>query len=100
MSKMIKAFLLQMQFLTRIPLPAKIKFDEKIFAGGVAFSPVIGFIIGILLGGVYYLVNMTGKQAPAIIMAVVAEIIITGGLHLDGLECLLPLYWQRLIPLQ
>jgi adenosylcobinamide-GDP ribazoletransferase len=83
---MIKAFLLQLQFLTRIPLPFKLDFNEKEFARGIIFAPVIGLIIGLVSGGIYYLFYLiTGKSLPAIIFAVIAEILITGGLHLDGL---------------
>ncbi len=85
MSVIIKSFLLQLMFLTRIPVPVKIKFEDKIFAKGVVSAPVVGLIIGFMIGCVYSFVNMTGKQLPAILMAVAAEIIITGGLHLDGL---------------
>lgn len=82
---MMKSFLMQLQFFTRIPIPFKLRFDEKIFAKGIIFSPVIGLVIGIFTGIVYYLVNMTEKQMPAVILAVAALVFITGGLHLDGL---------------
>jgi adenosylcobinamide-GDP ribazoletransferase len=82
---MLEMFFMQIQFLTRIPLPVKIKFDEKKFAKSMIFSPVIGLLIGLILGGVYYLAQMTGKQLFAVVMVITAEVIITGGLHLDGL---------------
>lgn len=74
-----------MQFLTRIPLPVKIKFDEKKFGKSMVLSPVAGLIIGIILGFVYYFARMTEKNIFAAVIVVAAEIIITGGLHLDGL---------------
>jgi adenosylcobinamide-GDP ribazoletransferase len=82
---MLKMFLMQIQFLTRIPVPVKIKFDDKKFAKSMVLSPVIGLLIGIILGGVYYIAQMTGKQLFAAVAVITAEIIITGGLHLDGL---------------
>jgi adenosylcobinamide-GDP ribazoletransferase len=82
---MLKMFFMQIQFLTRIPVPLKIKFDEKKFAKSMVLSPVIGLLIGIILGGVYYIAQMTGKQLFAAVAVIIAEIIITGGLHLDGL---------------
>ena len=82
---MFKMFLMQIQFLTRIPLPVKIKFDEKRFAKSMILSPLTGLLIGLILGGVYYLAQMTGKQFFAVVMVVIAEVLITGGLHLDGL---------------
>jgi adenosylcobinamide-GDP ribazoletransferase len=85
MNELVKSFLLQVMFLTRIPVPVRIKFEDKIFAKGIITAPVVGLVIGFLTCGIYSLANMTGKQLPAIIIAVAAEIIITGGLHLDGL---------------
>jgi adenosylcobinamide-GDP ribazoletransferase len=82
---MLKMFLMQIQFLTRVPIPVKIEFDEKKFAKSMILSPVIGLLTGIILGGIYYFVQMTGKQIFAAVAVVTAEIIITGGLHLDGL---------------
>lgn len=83
---MIKAFLLQVQFLTRIPLPFNPDFDERAMAKGMVFAPVVGLIIGLFAGGIYYLVfYFSGKAVPALMLALIGEIIITGGLHLDGL---------------
>ncbi|MFH0974346.1 MAG: adenosylcobinamide-GDP ribazoletransferase [Spirochaetota bacterium] len=82
---MLKMFLLQLKFLTTIPLPVKIEFDENKFAKGVIFSPVVGLIIGLILGGTFILVNLAGKQIIAVVSVVFVGIIITGGLHLDGL---------------
>ncbi|MCU0821716.1 MAG: adenosylcobinamide-GDP ribazoletransferase [Spirochaetes bacterium] len=82
---MFKGFLLQLQFLTRIPAPVNVEFDEKLFSRGVIFAPVIGLLIGVILAGVYILADFTGRPIIAVIAVIIAEIIITGGLHLDGL---------------
>ena len=78
-------FLMQIQFLTRIPIPVKIKFDEKVFARSMMLSPLAGFIIGIILGFTYYFAHLTEKPLFAAVMVVAAWIVLTGGLHLDGL---------------
>ncbi len=82
---MLKMFLMQIRFLTRIPVPVEIKFDEKKFAKSLVISPLIGLLIGIILGEIYYFAQMKGSQMFAAVAVVAAEIIITGGLHLDGL---------------
>jgi adenosylcobinamide-GDP ribazoletransferase len=82
---MIKVFLLQLQFLTRIPVFIKIDFDENRFAKGIIFAPVIGLIIGGVLSLIYYLANFLDNRLIIAIFIVFAEIIVTGGLHLDGL---------------
>ena len=82
---MLKGFLLQLQFLTRIPAPLSVEFDEDSFSRGVIFAPVVGLLIGLIIAGIYILAGFTGRPVIAVLAALVAEIIITGGLHLDGL---------------
>ncbi len=82
---MIRSFLLQLQFFTRIPVPVKIEFDDTHFAKGIIFAPVIGFIIGVMLCVIFLLFNKTGAGALSALSVVIAEILISGGLHMDGL---------------
>ncbi len=85
MRKIIKGFLLQLQFLTRISLPVKIKFDKKVFTGAIYFLPLVGLLIGSLLGLTFYLVNFLDYKILTVFSVVCIEIAVTGGLHLDGL---------------
>ncbi len=82
---MLKGFILQLQFLTRIPVNIDIEFDENSFSRGIIFAPVIGLLIGVIIAGIYIVAGFTGRPIIAVLAAVIAEIIITGGLHLDGL---------------
>ena len=78
---MLKMFL--MQIALAIPIP--VKFDEKVFARSMMLSPLAGFIIGIILGFTYYFAHLTEKPLFAAVVVVAAWIVLTGGLHLDGL---------------
>jgi len=80
-----KGIILQVRFLTRIPVPLDVDYDDRAFAAGSVFAPVIGLFIGLIVIGVYFLFALLDKRMLAILMAVVAEIGVTGGLHLDGL---------------
>jgi adenosylcobinamide-GDP ribazoletransferase len=82
---MIRQFIAQILFLTRIPVPVKIEFDEDDFVKGAVFAPVAGLIIGILLAVIYYYLSRAGLYILAVISVITLEIILTGGLHLDGL---------------
>jgi len=84
-TKYLKGFLIQIQFLTRIPLFIKINFDEECFAGGIIFAPIIGFLIGALLIPVYLITNIFNNMLITSVVIVFVELIITGGLHIDGL---------------
>jgi adenosylcobinamide-GDP ribazoletransferase len=78
-------FVLQVQFLTRFPLPLRVEFIGRAFARGVIFAPLIGLLIGAVSIGVYILTGFIGSRMLAVFCAVVAGIVSTGGLHLDGL---------------
>ncbi len=82
---LLRGFLLQMQFLTRVPVPVQVEFKDRIFARGVIFAPLAGLCIGAISVGAYLLVGLSGEQMLAVLAALVAEIAASGGLHLDGL---------------
>jgi adenosylcobinamide-GDP ribazoletransferase len=82
---LFKGFVLQVQFLTRIPIPLRIDFNSRSFALGTVFAPLIGLCIGAFSAGAYILTGLLGIQTLAVLAALVAEIAVTGGLHLDGL---------------
>ncbi|MDW7675854.1 MAG: adenosylcobinamide-GDP ribazoletransferase, partial [Bacillota bacterium] len=77
-------FLIAIQFLTRIPIP-NIEFTEKHnFINSVKYYPLVGFAIGMIL---IALMNLLSFTLPSLVIAVVilvANIMLTGGLHLDG----------------
>ncbi|WZL71786.1 adenosylcobinamide-GDP ribazoletransferase [Clostridiaceae bacterium 35-E11] len=81
----MKKFILMMQFLTRIPINIYINVDEDHFRDGIIFFPLVGLIIGMFTVSVYYLAYRLGGAFLAAVLAVAAEVFITGGLHLDGL---------------
>ena len=78
-------FIIQIQFLTRIPVPIKVNFTEKKLAQSIILAPLVGLIIGFLLSGIYYLFSFMNQKAVTVLFVIISEIIITGGLHLDGL---------------
>lgn len=82
----MKGFLLLMSFMTRLYVP-QIEYDEEKLGKAMKFFPVIGFIIGLLLVATTCLIKLiTGSTMVAILFMIVAEVIITGGIHLDGLS--------------
>lgn len=85
MKKYINDFLLMLQFLTRIPINKNLNCEYEDFKRGALFLPIIGGIIGGIQWGIYYLLI---KALPLNIVAVIvilAGILLTGGLHVDGL---------------
>lgn len=81
----MKALILTIQFLTRIPIPITIEVNDETFIKGVSFYPIVGFIIGGINGGIYLLASKIAEGFFPIICSVLSNILITGGLHVDGL---------------
>lgn len=79
-------FLLALQFLTTIPL--KVKYvDEKKLANSLIYFPVVGLLLGLILVGLNQLLFILNfKEFISGIILVISLIIITGGIHLDGLS--------------
>lgn len=82
-------FITGFQFLTRIPIKTQNQWSPDSFSQSVKFFPIIGGIIGLLLAGIVYGAQaLWGTNLPMHLLAIgliLIEIIITGGLHCDGL---------------
>jgi len=83
--KTVELFFLQLSFFTRIPIPFKIDFDSEKFAKSMIFVPFTGIIIGALSYAVYYAASYLGYRAASIFFVIFFDLLITGGLHYDGL---------------
>jgi len=79
-------FLLALQFLTILPLKIK-EASEKNMADSMMYFPAVGLFLGLMLSGLNKLLLTLNFPALTInIILVIALIIITGGIHLDGLS--------------
>lgn len=74
-----------LQFFTRIPIKLKIGASLEDYGKGLVFAPFVGLIIGSILAIVSYGLLFIFPRAMVSAIVVVLYIIITGGLHLDGL---------------
>ena len=81
---MIKPFLIAVQFLTRLPVRLTTQPSEKDLGYSLLFYPFVGLIIGSLLIGLGWLLSSTPPLVAATLL-VTSWILLTGGLHLDGL---------------
>ena len=81
----MKGFLSLVQFMTRIPTP-KVEYKPKEMGKAMKFFPIVGMVIGVIL---YYSYLFLDKRFDSpeviVILLILIEIILTGGLHLDGL---------------
>ena len=82
---MIDGLLLAIQFLTRLPINKQVDFNNENLSKSILFFPLVGIIIGGIGGLTYHIFSYMNKDIGAF-FAVLSMIIVTGGLHLDGLS--------------
>lgn len=80
----MKAFFTALQFLTRLPVINYKTIEPEIMGKSVAYYPVVGLVIGILLAVVDYLFAFLPVTVLAALILLVS-VLINGALHLDGL---------------
>lgn len=81
----MNSFLLALQFLTTIPVRSR-DIGAKKMALSMLYFPLVGLLLGLILAGAnkgLYFLNL--EQYAVNVVLVVLLIILTGGLHLDGL---------------
>lgn len=83
--KMIKGLIVGLQFLTRLPINIPMDFDAKNIGRSTFFYPLIGMLLGFLAYIPYYFIG-SYSRAVASFFVVFTMIILTGGLHLDGVS--------------
>lgn len=88
----MKAFLIGLQFLTRIQVVKQTVWTEEDFGKSVRYFPLVGLVLGLLYGFLAWLLtwgleDIAGISVPehfrAAILAVV-PFLATGGIHCDG----------------
>ena len=83
---MIKEFIILLQFMTRIPVPIKVEYDEEKLGKSIKYFPLVGLIIGFFLFAVNFLAGkVTENRQITAVIVIMAEILITGLIHIDGL---------------
>lgn len=81
----MRGFLIALTFLTRIPLPTpKVEVTTEEFTRSYRYYPLVGLVIGLIL---WLLAKALFLYFPPLVLGALllsAELMLTGGLHLDG----------------
>jgi adenosylcobinamide-GDP ribazoletransferase len=80
----MRLYLIAFQFLTIIPLPFTVRCEERDLGRSMAFFPVVGLTLGLLLVGINHLLDLILPRAVTDILLIALLAGITGALHLDG----------------
>ncbi|MDO4555417.1 MAG: adenosylcobinamide-GDP ribazoletransferase [Lachnospiraceae bacterium] len=81
----MKRFLFTLGFMTRIPIPLKMEMKDGDMEKGFISFPIVGLIIGLVDTAVYLIFSHLLPEAIAIVLAILANLCVTGAFHLDGL---------------
>lgn len=81
----MRAFIIGLQFLTRIHLFKETEWSDENFGKSVKYFPMIGGVIGLLLCALYYVLRPLELSLLTAFLLVAAEFFITGAMHADGL---------------
>lgn len=81
----MKKLLYAIRFMTIIPIPYR--HDENLdqVAKASLFFPLVGLMLGTIQLGVFCLLSYVGLKMLAVVSLTVCSVLLTGGLHLDGL---------------
>ena len=82
---MIADFRLALSFLTRWPVSLPETLPEGAMARCLWAFPLIGALIGSIVGGTYLLACLIWPPIPSVLIALTAGLLFTGALHEDGL---------------
>lgn len=81
----MRLYFVALQFLTIIPLPFQVRWDERALGRSMALFPLVGLTLGGLLVGVDVVFSSILPRPVVDIMLVALLALATGALHLDGL---------------
>ncbi len=78
-------FILTLQMFTSLPINREVEVSDKRLIGSVVYWPVVGMIIGLFDTCICYLASRVFPIHIAALFAILAQMWITRGFHLDGL---------------
>lgn len=82
----MKIFLNSLGFLTIFRISRKVYVNDNLFYKTLYYFPLAGFLIGIFCSTVYFISGFVFPGFLCLIFTVIAEVFISGGMHLDGLS--------------
>jgi len=81
----MRLFFTAFQFLTIIPLPFRLNYQDGDMGRSMRWFPLIGMALGGLLAGSHYLFQLIFPEEIVALLLVAVLALATGALHLDGL---------------
>ena len=82
--RQVSLFLVAMQFLTRLPVPAMPDFEPLWLSRSARYFPLVGVLVGVLNVGVWWLCSRWFPPTIAVGLMLGASLLVTGAFHEDG----------------
>lgn len=83
--RQLNLFFVALSFFTRLPIPSWVVIDAEKLNKSSRFFGVVGLVIGLISALVFWLVQFILPASIAVLVAMIAGVIATGGFHEDGL---------------
>lgn len=78
-------FFIAISFLTKIPIPKRLVSDDKTLAGSMAYFPLVGLLLGLVLVLANNALALFLPIRLVNLLLVLFLILLTGAIHIDGL---------------
>jgi adenosylcobinamide-GDP ribazoletransferase len=80
----LRLFFIALQFLTRLPIPARVGFEADWLHRSSRYFPLVGVVVATAVGLVYLFAAWLWPQPVAVLLSTIVGIYLTGALHEDG----------------
>lgn len=81
----MKTFILALQLMTRLPIKKEIEVTDKRLIQGIVYWPFVGVVVGVIDCLIFVALSFILPKSVAAAFAVLCQLCVTGGFHLDGL---------------
>jgi len=81
----MRLFFTAFQFLTIIPLPFRLNYQDGDMGRSMRWFPLVGLALGFMLAGLHYCLLLIFPEQIVALLLVAILALATGALHLDGL---------------
>jgi adenosylcobinamide-GDP ribazoletransferase len=85
MKALLQSFFTAVQFLTRLPVPARDTFGPEDLAKSFPFFPLVGLLVAAGGLGLRFVLTRNASRTVVVVLILIYMVLITGGLHEDAL---------------
>ena len=85
MNGALRSFFTAVQFLTRLPVPARETFGPDDLAKSFPFFPLVGLLVAAGGLGLHFVLARHASMPVVVVLILIYTVVITGGLHEDAL---------------